>query len=73
MPKRTNRTVQVMSLVEYCHNREKRKKFGFVIENGAGRYTCGITEKEINDLFPTPEILFFNENSDHSGDWQKGM
>jgi hypothetical protein len=52
-----------MSLVEYCHNREKRKKFGFVIENGAGRYTCGITEKEINDLFPTPEILFFNENN----------
>jgi len=73
MPKKTNRTVQTISLVEYCHNKEMRNKFGYIIENGVGRYICGITQKEINELFPVPDIIFYQEPTNDSPNWMRDI
>lgn len=69
MPKKTNRTVQVMSMSEYCHNKQARENFTFVIENGIGRYLCGTSQEKIDELYPVPNKLFYQENSNHSIDW----
>jgi hypothetical protein len=55
MPKRTNRTVQVMSIAEYCHNKQARENFTFLISDGVGRYSCGTTQEEIDGMYPVPQ------------------
>lgn len=69
MPKRTNRTVQVMSIAEYCHNKQARENFTFIIDGGVGRYSCGTTQEEIDGMYPVPARIYYNENSDTTKNW----
>lgn len=63
------REIQVMSFVEYCHNRQARENFTFIYSNGVGRYACGTTQEKIDELYPVPSKLFRRENSDTSRNW----
>lgn len=69
MAKRTERTQQLIPFPLYTFNREARKHFTFVISSGVGRYQCGMTDKELDELYPVPEELFYNPNSDRTREW----
>jgi len=62
-----------MSLVEYCFNKRERENFTFVIENGVGRYACGTTQEEIDDLYPVPARIYYQNNSDESKNWMQDI
>ena len=73
MPKHTNRTIQVIPLPIYSFNREKRNHFTYIISNGVGRYACGITQKEIDEMYPVPNKIYIQENSNHKDDWKQDI
>lgn len=67
------RELQVMSIAEYCHNKQARENFTFVISGGIGRYACGRTQEEIDEFYPVPQVLYYRENSNHTLDWMQDI
>lgn len=70
---KTNRTIQVMSIAEYCHNKQSRDNFTFIISGGQGRYSCGTTQEEIDSLYPVPQELYYQDNIDSSQNWMRDI
>jgi hypothetical protein len=58
---------------EYCHNKLARENFTFIIENGIGRYKCGTTQEQIDNLYPVPSVLFYQEPTNDSPNWMRDI
>ena len=67
------REIQVMSFSEYCHNRQARENFTFIISGGIGRYECGRTQDDIDAIYPVPQKLFYRDNCDTSKNWMQDI
>jgi hypothetical protein len=74
MSTKNTRLKKAISLVDYCHNKMARRFFPtYIISNGVGRLFLNgeeITEKELNDLYPVPDRIYYRENSNTKDDWK---
>ncbi len=69
---KSNRRIQVMSIVEYVNNKAMQESFLFELINGVGRYVINgerFTREDIEAKYPMPELLFYSENSDRTKDF----
>jgi len=69
---KSNRTLQTISLTDYCRNKILRKSTTFFIREGIGYFLHGgveFTVKAFHELYPVPEKIYYRENSDHTKDF----
>jgi len=69
----SNRKKQLISLVDYCFNRDAHHNTPFVIKNGSGFFIHNgreVTREEFCAIYPVPEKLWESENLDGVNNWK---